>query len=217
MGLLTGRHYSARSVFRSSLGRSPPSKFGCGESALVLTTEPQWDCRETASVLLTDRPSDCGQAVAELLSVERLHSISLGAHRCLSRNIEGMTATEGRGRIDFPAENNLLSFDRGRAIRLLRSRIGVARREPTQLFPQCDRSAFAWTRSSDPTPDKLHWYCSPAVNSVPEPPVLLRPNCCRTAFRGETSFNQPRCSSLFVAQYRRNDRNGGVGSNRFSC
>ena len=135
MVLLTGRQFSARSVFRSSLGRSPPSKFGCDESALVLTTEPQWDCRETASVLLTDRPSYCGQAVAELLSVERLHSISLGTHRCLSRNIEGMTATEGRGRVNFPAENNLLSFDRGRAIRLLRSCIGVARRKPTQLFP----------------------------------------------------------------------------------
>jgi hypothetical protein len=59
-------------------------------------------------------------------------------------------------------------FDRGRAIRLLRSHLRLARREPTQLFPQCDRSAFAWTRSSDPAADKLHWSCSPAVNSVPD-------------------------------------------------
>src|ERR1700738_805773 len=107
-----------------------------------MTREQQWYCRETASVLLTDRPSYCGQAVAELLSVARLHSISLGAHRCLSRNIEGMTATEGWGRIDFPAENDLLCLDRGRAIRLLTSRIGLGRREPTlvpALRPICVR------------------------------------------------------------------------------
>src|ERR1700730_6516644 len=60
-----------------------PSKFGCNESAVLLTTEPQWDCREAASVLLTDRPPCCGQALAEL------SCMSLGIHRCcraISRN-----------------------------------------------------------------------------------------------------------------------------------
>jgi hypothetical protein len=57
-------------------------------------------------------------------------------------------------------------FDRGCAIRLPRSRIRLDRREPNQLFPQCDRSAFAWARSRDPPADKLHWSCSLAVISV---------------------------------------------------
>jgi hypothetical protein len=84
------------------------SKSGCDETALVLTTELQWDCRETASVVLTT----VHPAAAKLLPLcypwLELYSISLGAHRCLSRNIAGMTATKWTAETDSPAENSLL-------------------------------------------------------------------------------------------------------------
>ena len=51
------------------------------------------------------------------------------------------------------------------------------------------------------------------IGLASRPSVLLQPNCCRTAFDGENFIQSGhRRSSLFVAQYRRNDGNGGEGS-----
>jgi hypothetical protein len=98
-------HWSCSPVFNSVPDRcadpawvDAPSKFGCDESALVLSTEQQWGCRENASVLLTDRPSCCGQAVAELLSMVRTSfNQAIAAYRRLSHNIAGLAAMDGEG------------------------------------------------------------------------------------------------------------------------
>ena len=69
--LLTGRQFQCQIGVTIKLGPNAPGKFGCEESALVLTTEQQWDCRENALVLPTDCPSCCGQLFAEQLFMVR--------------------------------------------------------------------------------------------------------------------------------------------------